>query len=149
MSRADIVAVGASGSSTLVVEVRDRLGVSPDWAAKLRRNLIAHGVVGNAKYFLLATPDRFFLWKDIAVGALEVPPTCLIDAMDLLAPYFAAAGISPKKVSEHSFELIVAAWLRDLLATDDLPTNVRQTHPWLSELFDELKGGHVACEVVA
>ena len=148
-SRADMVAVDAAGGSILVVEAKDRLRVSAAWAAKLRRNLIAHGVVGMAKYFLLATPDRFFLWKNAADDLSEVPPTYEIDPSDLLAPYFTAAGITPETVSGHSFELIVGAWLRDLLASDTLPNEIHQKHPWLSALLDDLKGGHVAYEAVA
>jgi hypothetical protein len=148
-SRADIIAVDATGGSILVVEAKDRLRVSTDWAAKLRRNLITHGIVGKAKYFLLATPDRFFLWKNGSDISSEVPPTIESDASELLAPYFAAAGITPETVSGHSFELIVGAWLRDLLASDALPNDVHQKYPWLAGLLDDLKGGHVAYEAVA
>ncbi len=148
-SRADLVAFDVTGGSVLVVEAKDRLRVSADWAAKLRRNLVAHGVVGKAKYFLLATPDRFFVWINGAEDLSEVPPTYEIDPSELLAPYFSAAGITPETVSGDSFELIVGAWLRDLLATDTLPNEIHQNHPWLSAVFDDLKGGHVAYEAVA
>ncbi len=148
-SRADMIAVDATGGSILVVETKNRLRVSALWAAKLRRNLIAHGVVGKAKYFLLATPDRFFLWTNGADEISEVPPTYEFDPSDLLAPYLAAAGITPETVSGHSFELIVGAWLRDLLASDKLPNEIHQKHSWLSAILDDLKGGHVAYEAVA
>ena len=46
----------------LTVEAKKKSGVSEKWAAQTRRNLVVHGFYPLASYFLLATPEKFFLW---------------------------------------------------------------------------------------
>lgn len=45
----------------LLVEVKSKLGAPPEWAARLRRHLLAHGTCPNAQYFPMVFPDRFYL----------------------------------------------------------------------------------------
>src|SRR5437867_10557439 len=94
--RADVAAFTSTGSLPLAVELKGRLNASPEWATQMRRNLLAHGVVTQAKYFLLAMPDRFYLWRGTANDLAETPPTYQIDPKNLLAPYFNAAGVTPE-----------------------------------------------------
>jgi len=147
--RQDFTVFNSAGELTLVVEVKARPGASPAWAAQLRRNLLAHGFVAKAKYFLLALPDRFFLWKEVGPEVAEMPPTHQIDAALLLGPYFERAGVALETASGDTLELAMAAWLRDLINEEGLSPDLRQAHPWLAELSDELRGGRVACEAVA
>jgi hypothetical protein len=146
---ADFAVIAPHGGLALIAEAKAKVGASPTWAAQLRRNLMTHWGHARSKYFLLAMPDKFYLWKDGANLPAETPADFEIDAKEFLGPYFEAANVSPESVSGYGFELIVAAWLHALLASDDLPAELLSKHPWLVELFDEIKGGHVAPEVGA
>ncbi len=59
--RADIVVHGPDGSLQLVVEVKNRPDASADWAARMFRNMMAHSVMPNAPFFMLALPSTFYL----------------------------------------------------------------------------------------
>jgi len=147
--RQDFTVFNSAGELTLVVEVKARRGASPAWAAQLRRNLLAHGFVAKAKYFLLALPDQFYLWKEAGAEAAEVLPSHQIDAALLLGPYFERAGVPLENAGRGALELAVAAWLDGLLHEGGLPLDLRQAYPWLADLSDDLRGGRVACEAVA
>lgn len=149
--RADIAGYDRTGKLVLAVEAKAKGGASPDWAAKLRRNLLAHGVVSESPYFLLALPDHFYLWKAQPSGSLERQPDYDVDPTPLLRPYFERSGVSPLRVSGGSFELILGSLLQDLLNTPDLSGPIAQNNPWLVEsgLHSQLRGGRIAYEVAA
>jgi hypothetical protein len=147
--RSDFSVFDRTGEVKLVVEAKSRVGVSQQWAAQMRRNLLAHGMIPKAKYFLLALPDRFYLWQGEEDPLSTALPTDEIDASKLLAPYLAPAGLAPDAVSEGSLELVVGAWLWDFLRLEELPAELRDEHPRLAELHDELRGGHVVYGAVA
>jgi hypothetical protein len=149
--QADVGVFDRTGRLALVVEVKGRLGTTGAWAAKMRRNLVAHGVASGPEYFLLALPDRFYLWRGDGSAPEEIAPTYEIDPTKLVAPYRALAGLSTTSPSERGFEIIVEAWLDDLLSKDELPSELSAQEPWLPEsgLFDALKGGRIEHEVAA
>lgn len=132
-ARPDIVLYDREGQLTTLVEVKNKPGTSRDWAAKLRRNMLAHGDIRMGDYFLLMTPDRLYLWKDAGGKPVPVEPTYEIDASPLLRPYFSGARVDPATVSGEAFELIVASWLADLtrsLAPSEPPAS---EEGWLAE----------------
>ena len=57
---ADIFAFDRDGQLVLIAEAKSKRGTSINWAAKMRRNMFAHGLMPNAPYFLLALPDAAF-----------------------------------------------------------------------------------------
>ena len=63
---ADIAVFSRDYRITLVVEVKGQKHATDEWAAKLRRNLLAHDMIPPSQYFLLALPDHFYLWKENA-----------------------------------------------------------------------------------
>ena len=144
---ADLVAYNRSGEPILIVEVKKKMGASVDWAARLRRNILAHGVFPDVKYFLLAMPDRFYLWKDVGTRPEIVPPTFSIDARPLLQAYFDEVDIEPGLVSGQGFELMVAAWLRNQLSSESYPVN--DEWKWLekSGILEAIRDGKVEHEV--
>ena len=147
-SKADLVAFGPQGDPALVVEVKSIREADAAWAAKMRRNLAVHGGLSPARFFLLALPDRFYLWKDNVDSTDEVAPAYAIDPSELLRPYFEKACLSPETVSSEAFELLVANWLDNLLEQE--PTDASQkAGQWVSEsgLLDQLKGGRIEYEV--
>jgi hypothetical protein len=54
----DFIAYNADGTVVLLAEAKTRHGTSEEWAAKLRRNMLAHGLLPRAEYFLIATPEQ-------------------------------------------------------------------------------------------
>jgi hypothetical protein len=144
---ADFVVYDSSGRLRLIVEVKNKFGTSPQWAAQLRRNMVVHGVMPSLEYFLLALPDRFYLWRPTT--ALEtLPPDFIEDSASFLGPYFDQGGVTPAAIGEQSLQLIVASWLSECLSADtpeDLP---QQARSWLmdSGLFEAVRGGRLEAE---
>ena len=135
--RADLALYDKNGRLTAVAEVMNRLGTSPTWAARTRRNLLAHGSYQESDFFLLATPERLYVWKDAGTTPVERLPTYDADSRHLFAPYFRNAGIDPHEVSGQAFELLVASWLSDL-------TRLPNTHDDGGQ-----KKGHIEYEALA
>src|SRR5205807_2738705 len=111
----DLVLYDQDGQLAGVAEVKNKLGTSSEWAARFRRNLLAHGGFRSMDFFLVVTPDRLYVWKNAGAEPLHVKPTYDVDARPLLEPYFNSAGLDPSDVSGKAFELLVAAWLADLV----------------------------------
>ena len=88
LPHADLVLYNRDGKLIAVAEVKTKFGTSREWAAQLRRNVLAHGGYRNADFFLLVTPDKLYVWKDAGVEPTAVLPNYVIDARPLLKPYF-------------------------------------------------------------
>jgi hypothetical protein len=146
---ADFALYDRNGRLIAVAEVKNKSGTSREWAAKLRRNILAHGGFHRADFFLLATPDKLYLWKGASAEPAVVPPAFEVDAQLIFKPYFERAGVSPADVSGRAFELVVAAWLGDLIRLAEQPENLRNGQHWLVEtgLLDAVKDGRIEYEV--
>lgn len=143
LERTDLV--NRDGQLMAVVEVKTRRRTSTDWAAQLRRNLLAHGYFPRARYFLLVTPDRLYLWKGNGTQPKVVQPTYEIDARPIFAPYFERAGMDPQEVSGPAFELVVAAWLSDLVQSEASPETLEPAPDQLrdSGILEAVRAGRV------
>lgn len=117
-ARADFALEKPDGTPTLQVEVKGRRPTSTEWARQYRRNLAAHAVLSPASYFLLASPDKFFLWRPDLVN-LDADPDYVIDAKDLLEPYFERLGKNSTTLSGAGLELLVSNWLSEILNNPD------------------------------
>ena len=144
----DLTAYNRDSQLVLVVEVKSKLDTSPTWAAQLRRNILAHGTFPNAPYFLMAFPDRFYLWKNTGSNHEPLEPTYVIDARPILQPYFEQSGVTADQVSGQSLELIVASWLSEVI--HKTPDELDASQQWLidSGLYDAVAGGSLDREVV-
>jgi hypothetical protein len=114
-TRLDLAAYNRDDQLTLVVEVKKKQHASLDWVAQLRRNLLAHDTFPNAPFFLLALPDRFYLWKNNGKKLEAGEPNYAIDAEPVLKPYLERAGIRVEQISSQSLELILTSWLNELV----------------------------------
>src|SRR5579859_2949863 len=134
-----------SGHLMLLVEVKNKSNASRDWAANLRRNIIAHGFFPSVEYFLLAVPNRFYLWKRGSNPYAIADPDFEVDPRSTLKPYFERAGIQPEAVSGKTFELIIAAWLNDLVNAPPQTEWPSEMQGWLAEsgLTEAIKGGRL------
>jgi hypothetical protein len=148
-TRLDLVGYDRDDQLALVVEVKKKQDASLDWATQLRRNILAHGTFPNAPFFLLALPDRFYLWKNGVKNQETGDPTYAIDAKPMLKPYLERAGVDAEQISSQSLEFIIAAWLSELAYKK--PNELDFSERWLVEsgLYDALAGGHLEYEVLA
>lgn len=143
-TRWDLAAYSQNGELMLVAEVKTKLEASPAWAARWRRNILAHGIYPNAPFFLMVFPDRFYLWKNVEPSLEPVEPTVEIDARPILQPYLDKAGISAHEISEASLEFIVASWLNGLIHKN--PDELDSSEQWLidSGLFRAIASGSLS-----
>jgi hypothetical protein len=109
---------------------------------------MSHGLTTAPQYFLLALPDRFYLWQGSQVLDL-VRPEYEVDPLPLFMPYIGATDTYLQNLSGEGFELLVVAWLSELLHTKALPE--KEETRWLIEsgLFEAIQGGHMVSEVTA
>ena len=70
---ADMVVRSPSGAIALIVEVKARPQATDKWAATLRRNFSAHGMISDSAYFLLALPDFFICGSQEPPSRLFMP----------------------------------------------------------------------------
>jgi hypothetical protein len=148
---ADLIVHERNGRIALVVEVNGRTETSRAWATQLRRNILAHGVIPNSRFFLLALPDRLYLWKATENLPELVEPTYEIDATPFFQPYYEKAGLTPDSLSSQSFELIVTAWLHELIhwgISPNIPGTEREALKE-SGLLEALQGGTITVEMPA
>lgn len=147
----DLSVGNRNGQLALVVEIKRKTDVSPEWAAKLRRNILAHGTFPKAPYFLMVFPDKFYLWSNAEAYQDQSEPTYTIDASPILQPYFERAGVAADQISGASLELIVTSWLGEIIHSDQLPENIDASQQWLIEsgLYAALVGGKLEHEAAA
>jgi hypothetical protein len=147
----DLAIYNRDGQLALVAEIKSKLNASADWAVQFRRNILAHGTFPKAPYFLMAFPDRFYLWTDANIRLDQSEPTYVIDAHPILQPYFERAGVTAEQISEQSLELIVASWLGEIIHLDQPLAYIDESKPWLIEsgLFAAIFGGRFARAAVA
>ena len=110
----DFIAYNPDGAVVLLAEAKSRRGVSESWAAKLRQNMLAHGVLPKSQYFLIATPEHMYGWRQENLPPNEVPPQFIVDAQRELAPYFARFKQDPTNIGPREFELLILSWLTDM-----------------------------------
>jgi hypothetical protein len=147
----DLSVDNRNGQLALVVEVKRKTNVSPEWAAKLRRNILAHGTFPKAPYFLMVFPDKFYLWSNAEADLEQSEPTYTIDASPILQPYFERAGVTSDQISGNSLELIVSSWLGEIIHSEQLPESMDASQQWLIEsgLYAALAGGKFEHEAAA
>ncbi len=135
----------------LGVEVKSKMGVARAWAVQFRRNLLAHDPFRLPSYFLMAFPDRFYLWKEGNGSSDNLEPAYEIDAKPYLQAYFDRAGVDNTQLSHESLELVVGAWLAGIINFSQSSNNMDERLKWLfdSGLYKAIAGGNIQYEVAA
>jgi hypothetical protein len=130
----------------LLVEAKNTASASPEWAARFLRNLFIHAQIPESAYFLLALRDHLYLWRDPKPDVSA--PDFEADTAVALRPYLARLNASLDKLSESSFELLIEAWLSDLVA-GTLPD--ASNRRWLEEsgLAESVRDGAIRTNVAA
>lgn len=147
----DLAVDDRNGYPALVVQVKRKTSTSPEWVAKLYRNMLAHGSMIKAPYFLMVFPDKFYLWSNAGSDQDQSTPTYTIDASSILQPYFDRAAVTPDQISGESLELIVQSWLGGIIHADLMPEELEASQQWLIEsgLYAALVGGKFEHEAAA
>ena len=95
----DIEVYDRDAQLVLAAEVKSKTNASPEWAIQLRRNILAHGIYPNPPYFLMAFPDKFFLWSKAASEMQNDEPDYVVDARPILQPYLRRVQIESETVT--------------------------------------------------
>src|SRR5215213_7600618 len=134
-------AVEKSGEGIrLLVEATNATAPSRDWAARFLRNLFVHAEIPRSEYFLLALRDHLYLWRHPQPDAAM--PDFETDTAAALRPYLTRLHRTLDTLSESSFELLIHAWLSDLVE-GTLPDedSVRWLHG--SGLVESIRDGSI------
>src|SRR5215211_3684499 len=112
---ADIIVQDADGGVLALVEVKNRENLTPDIAAALRRNLIAHGSVNWwARFFLIVSQDSGYLWDQESLPRLDVSPPTVVFPMRSVVERYLPSFVNGRRLSGSTLELAVSQWLWDL-----------------------------------
>lgn len=139
----DFVAYDREGRVLLLAEAKSRRGTSESWAARLRKNMLSHGLLPLARYFLIATPERMYLWRQERVDPDEALPEYTIDAEEVFQPYFQKLHQEPLNIGPEAFELVVLTWLTDIASSGGHKLNQGPASAWLSELTGSLQQARI------
>ena len=141
----DLIVYDEKGQAVLLVEVKGRVGTSEQWAAQYRRNLLSHGTLPRAPYFLIATADRLYFWKQDHSDSSEELPTFTMNAVEEFKPYLEKHKLSPNEIGEQALELVLVSWLSDLQRTITRRLKQEPALHWLIEsgLIDSLEGSRL------
>jgi hypothetical protein len=137
----------------LGVEVKGQLGKSPEWAAALRRNMLAHEIYVLTPYFLIVFPDYIHLWTkadqpESSADPWYRLPDYTIPTEPLWQNYLRYLDGDITQLSKSGLEFIVTTWLRVILTTADRSELEAASVNWVvtSGLFDAIAGGRLLVE---
>jgi hypothetical protein len=113
--------------------------------ARFRRNLLAHGTLPKAPFFLIATPEHMYFWRQDQTRE-EEPPQFTLDATRELKPYFERFEQAPETTGGQTLELILTLWLFELTRAGASSGQDDDSRRWLSDsgLLHALQGAHAA-----
>ena len=103
--------------------------------------MLSHGILPWARYFLIATPERMYLWKQERPNPAEVPPEFTIDATKVLEPYFQKLHQEPSDIGPEAFEFLVLTWLTDIARSGEQTED--RSSAWLSDLTRSLQHARI------
>jgi hypothetical protein len=129
----DFVGYNQRGQVVLLAEAKSQLGTTDQWAAQLRRNILAHGSLPPAPFFLIATPDRVYIWKQKESDMEAASPDLVLEARHALGPYFAKLGRPISQLGREAFQHMVHWWLNDLALSTGEMANEDSSLRWLAE----------------
>jgi len=142
----DITVYAPDRGVLLVAEVKAIHETSPQWAADLRGELIRHmPIVRTAPYFLIAVPDRFFLWRQDHPRGGDDLPDYVEDTRTSLDEVVDLDRVRLDSVTQPSLEMIVATWLQRIALSRPNGRNGHGAPRWLADsgLADAIRGGAI------
>ena len=151
MGRADLAVYDRQQRLVLAVETKSRFDATARWAGRTFRNRYVHGRVPDARYYLLALPDFFYLWSEPAkkmasrpmLDREEIPPDHVAPATEIVRPYLGGEDASPNQISTYAMRMVVGAWLADLINSDLSRETVPPHLRWVFDtgFYEAIQGG--------
>ncbi|CAM4106689.1 hypothetical protein [Corallococcus exiguus] len=117
MSGFDFTVRDRSGQAKVQADVRAQPGTTREWAAGYWINLEAVDLRPRGEFFLLITPDKLYGWAPAQVKGRGMP-TWVLDATNMLAPYYERVGTGPQDIQPLAFVMMVSWWLHELTAAE-------------------------------
>jgi hypothetical protein len=145
--QADFVIEAPDRGIQLVVEVKNTVAPSPDWPLRFLRNLFVHAAIPRSEYFLLALRDHLYLWRR-PDPEKQAPPDFKGDTAAVLAPYLRSMQGRLETLTGRGFELLIYAWLADLVAGTAPPSD---TAKWIEDsgLLESIRNGTIRSQIAA
>lgn len=146
--RADLIVRDDAGDPVFVVEVKNRQGLSAEIATQLRRNLVVHGLLRSARFFLLVSQDRGYLWAEDARDLPNAPPRIEFPMSGVVRRYLPERS-SDERLRGMELELVILQWLTELTraAGADVDVNAEPERSLAQVgLLDVLQGGTVLAQ---
>jgi hypothetical protein len=129
----DLIAYDERGQALLLVLVKGRNDTSELWAAQYRRNLLSHDTLPAAPFFLIATSDRMYFWRQRGGDLEEDLPHFTLDATSEFKPYLDRLKLTPEKAWGEVLELIVFYWLNEIAEGGQSRAKEDPAIRWLAE----------------
>ncbi len=108
-SRADLAVYNSEGELKIIVEIKGRHWTTAEWATHTRRNMAAHGNLSDVDYFIIATQDRLYVWKESGSEPDLVKPTYEVEMRSILERYFEESRLDGNNISEYALELVMGS----------------------------------------
>jgi hypothetical protein len=144
----DIAVFSKDRRPILAVEVKDgRMYSTIESAAGLRRNLMAHHLLPNVPFFMLATPIQIFLWVGDATSRAN--PNYWAGAGPVLDAYGSRHTSRKNPLRGGALEIVVFSWLSDIAGGTRAPSADSAVNRMLldSGLYEQIQGGSAEFEV--
>lgn len=141
---ADILVYDRNGQVVVIIEAKSKFNTTKEWAAQMRRNMLAHNLLPAAPYFILALPDIFYFWNEPHLAFESVNPMLQINPKPFLEPLAYILNTSLNSISGQRFELIISTWLNNVL-TSSVEDLLRNNQRWIVDtgLFEKIAGGYI------
>jgi hypothetical protein len=150
-SQPDITLRNQEGELLMLFDVRAKHHTTPQWAAELRRNLLAREEFRPTQYFLIVTPDRLYLWKEPKPGTDAMLPDFVVDSRPLFLPYLQKTSVDLDHISPFVFDLVVISWLSDLVYAQQGTEGLEPRQAWLmdSGFLNATRNGTLSYDLAA
>ena len=99
----------------------------------------------DAPFFLIATPERMYFWRQDNSVPDDAPPHFILDGTAELKPYFEGLGQSPENIRGEGLWWIILSWLGDVADSRKQKARTDSSLAWLEEsgFLEALKNAHI------
>jgi hypothetical protein len=145
LPKVDFIVESPEYTIQLAAEAKALRNLTSGDAAQLRRNLLAHGTAPPANFFLLLSPEHFYLWKDGKTVDV-LPPDYTIEAPPILQRKTGEVPVA--RLTSISFEMVAFSWLDEVIhcPTKDQAAEIAGTWIVESGLYDAIRNGVLKTE---
>jgi hypothetical protein len=148
LSRADIVVQSASGDLLAIVEIKNSVNLSPEYASIIRKNLIDDSRFNRAaRYFLVLSQDIGYLWDQDENPTAEASLPAVTFPMRQVVEQYLPTLIGEGRLNHLEVELAVLQWLWDLTRDDTRRPHEPDIALSKTAFLDLIRGGRINAEI--